>query len=141
MSYILSKIFFMIKWTFYFDAAIRSTIYWWFLIDYHCKCWFPEVRQVFLIFSPWKRVVTKQGLYIRGKVFKNEPKNSFKFFKGCLPQILLGRFLNTLPHILHLRFYLQMVCNLSHVAHTMGWKSNCNAFYGLMNLFSEDVFL
>ena len=23
----------------------------------------------------------------------------FKFFKGCLPQILLGPFLNTLPHM------------------------------------------
>ena len=24
----------------------------------------------------------------------------FKFFKGCLPQILLGPFLDTLPHII-----------------------------------------
>ena len=24
---------------------------------------------------------------------------SFKFFKGCLPQILVGLFLNTLPHL------------------------------------------
>ena len=31
------------------------------------------------------------------KVFKNKP--SKKFFKGCLPQILLGPFLNTLSHI------------------------------------------
>ena len=31
----------------------------------------------------------------------------FKFFKGCLPQILLGPFLNTLSHTL-----LQMLQNL-----------------------------
>ena len=28
---------------------------------------------------------------------------SFKFFKGCLPQILLGPFLNTIPHIYYFR--------------------------------------
>ena len=28
---------------------------------------------------------------------------SFKFFKGCLPQILLGPFLNTLTHVSRLR--------------------------------------
>ena len=27
-------------------------------------------------------------------------KRHFKFFKGCLPQILLGPFLNTVPQIL-----------------------------------------
>ena len=27
------------------------------------------------------------------------PKHHFKFCKGCLPQILLGLFLNTLTHI------------------------------------------
>ena len=39
---------------------------------------------------------------IRDKVFKNGPSKiyPFKFFKGCLPQILLGPFLNTLPHII-----------------------------------------
>ena len=62
-------------------------------------------------------------VYIRDKVFKNEPSKTcgrqplknlkrygllqiywsrpyhFKFFKGCLPQILLSPFLNTLSHI------------------------------------------
>ena len=38
------------------------------------------------------------------KVFKNGPseicgRQPFKFFKGCLPQISLGSFLNTLLHI------------------------------------------
>ena len=39
------------------------------------------------------------------KAFKNGPSKIcgrsylFKFFKGCLPQILLGLFLNTLPQI------------------------------------------
>ena len=28
-----------------------------------------------------------------------EKSYSFKFFKGCLPQILLGPFLNTLSHL------------------------------------------
>ena len=47
---------------------------------------------------------------IWNKVFKNGPskicgrqplKNlKFKFFKGCLPQILLGSLLNTLSHII-----------------------------------------
>ena len=42
----------------------------------------------------------------RDKVFKNGPSKfclsrpyPFKSFKGCLPQILLGPFLNTLSHM------------------------------------------
>ena len=45
--------------------------------------------------------------HIWGKVFKSGPSKiclgrpySFKFFKGCLPQILLGPLLNTLSHII-----------------------------------------
>ena len=41
------------------------------------------------------------------KLFKNGPSKiclgrpyHFNFFKGCLPQILLGLFLNTVTHIL-----------------------------------------
>ena len=34
--------------------------------------------------------------YTWGEVFKNEPS---KIFKGHLPQILLGPFLNTLSHV------------------------------------------
>ena len=30
-----------------------------------------------------------------------EGVNQVKFFKGCLPQILLGPFLNTLTHMKH----------------------------------------
>ena len=30
----------------------------------------------------------------------------FKFFKGCLPQILLGPFLNTLSHIFYNIYFL-----------------------------------
>ena len=33
--------------------------------------------------------------HIWDKIFKNEPS---KIFKGCLLKILLGPFLNTLPH-------------------------------------------
>ena len=49
------------------------------------------------------------------KVFKNGPskicgrqplKNPFKFFKGCLPQILLGPFLNTLSQISLFTYFL-----------------------------------
>ena len=29
-----------------------------------------------------------------------EKTYSFRFFKGCYPQVLLGRFLNTLTHII-----------------------------------------
>ena len=45
-------------------------------------------------------------MYKRDRVFKNGPnKNAlgrpypFKFFKGYVPQILLGPFLNTLPQM------------------------------------------
>ena len=45
--------------------------------------------------------------HIWGKVFKSGPSKiclgrpyPFKFFKGCLPQILLGPLLNTLSHII-----------------------------------------
>ena len=38
---------------------------------------------------------TKTKILIRDKLFKNGPS---KIFKGCLPQILLGPFLNTLSH-------------------------------------------
>ena len=31
---------------------------------------------------------------------------SLQIFKGCLPQILLGRFLNTLSHLLHTYVYI-----------------------------------
>ena len=49
------------------------------------------------------------------KVFKNRPskvcrrQNKVKFFKGCLPQILLGPRLNTLSHIElgHLQDFLE----------------------------------
>ena len=36
----------------------------------------------------------------------------FKFFKGCLPQILLGPFLNTLNQILSLLFQVEILKNL-----------------------------
>ena len=29
----------------------------------------------------------------------------YKFFKGCIPQVLLGPFLNTLTHLLVFRFF------------------------------------
>ena len=57
----------------------------------------------------------------RDKVFKNGPSKicgsclsrtyHFKFFKGCLPQILLGTFLNTLSHIQVLQFALYCTVN------------------------------
>ena len=35
----------------------------------------------------------------------------FKFFKGCLPQILLGSFLNTLNHMIFLiKTFLRRLC-------------------------------
>ena len=53
-----------------------------------------------------------------GKVFKNGPSKiwgrqplpyHFKLFKGCLPQILLGPFLNTLSHLC---LYFESVKNI-----------------------------
>ena len=46
-------------------------------------------------------------------VFKQRRPYHFKFFKGCLPQILLGPFLNTLTHI---------TCKVSLICHF--WISN-----------------
>ena len=65
---------------------------------------------------------------IWGKVFKNRPYH-FKFFKGCLPQILLGPFLNTLPH-LRSRIYIYNVisvwCNffgIRYISANPSWRS------------------
>ena len=63
-------------------------------------CYFQQMKQLFFLQS----VI----LYIWVKVFKNGPsktcgrqslKNVLQIFKGCLPQILLGPFLNTFSHI------------------------------------------
>ena len=35
----------------------------------------------------------------QSKICGRQRLKTFKFFKGCLPQILLGLFLNTLRHI------------------------------------------
>ena len=63
------------------------------------------------VFSLFNTVCSPDSYYIWDKLFKNEPskicerqplkdlKESFKFFKGCLPQILLGPFLNTLSYL------------------------------------------
>ena len=37
------------------------------------------------------------------KTFGRQPLKNLKSFKSCLPQILLGPFLNTLPHVNSLR--------------------------------------
>ena len=47
--------------------------------------------------------------HIWDKIFKNEPS---KIFKGCLLKILLGPFLNTLPHFS--RHLLQILKDLLH---------------------------
>ena len=66
--------------------------------------------------STWKHISNERNLFkinnkdtlmIWDKVFKNGPCKiclsrpyHFKFFKGCLPQILLDPLLNTLSHII-----------------------------------------
>ena len=42
----------------------------------------------------------------------------FKFFKGCLPQILLGPFLNTLSHMVHQRQLIFFMVALKYLAVT-----------------------
>ena len=43
---------------------------------------------------------TKQYLRMDlAKLLEDSRPYPFKFFEGCLPQILLGLFLNTLPHM------------------------------------------
>ena len=64
--------------------------------------------------------------YIWVKVLKNESSNTqadssksyhFTFFKGCLPQILLGPFLNTLTHLYQ--------ASTSLIKFTKFWKTKC----------------
>ena len=50
----------------------------------------------------WKIVFKKfEGIY---------PTYPIKCFKGCLPQLLLGSFLNTLPHFFLSKFYVRTKC-------------------------------
>ena len=92
------------------------------ILDWNIFCWMYSLTK-------WKWEIQKReskinlkyfsGCEIRDKVFKNGPRKicgwqplkifkeygllsrpySFKAFKGCLPQILLGPFLNTFSHM------------------------------------------
>ena len=50
------------------------------------------IGQYFWVSSPWKLVSSPWKVCL-GRLYH------FKFFKGCLPKILLGPFLNTLTHM------------------------------------------
>ena len=56
---------------------------------------------------------TKTKILIRDKLFKNGPS---KIFKGCLPQILLGPFLNTLSHVCISQIVMAVISKLKHFA-------------------------
>ena len=53
------------------------------------------------------------------KICGRQPRNPFKFFKGCFPQILLGLFLNTLSHMSLENFYC--VGTVLPIIITGGW--------------------
>ena len=71
----------------------------------NCK----QISHIFLAF-PWYALKNRLGYCWSwtfknglGKIFQRQPLSRTypcKFFKGCLPQILLGPFLNTLLHII-----------------------------------------
>ena len=83
----------------------------------------------------------------RNKVFKNEPSKicgrqplkslkwygllvyHFKFFKGCLPQILLGPFLNTFSHMPSLYYcnvdFSEVIFNKIFQKYQVNWKFIC----------------
>ena len=68
-----------------------------------CMTPIPELINSYVNF--WSEICqTKMYKNIWHEVFKNGPSMlqrtiSLHFFKGCLPQNLLGTFLNTFPHI------------------------------------------
>ena len=54
---------------------------------------------------------TKQYLRMDlAKLLEDSRPYPFKFFKGCLPQILLGLFLNALSHVIH----MEIQAKISH---------------------------
>ena len=59
------------------------------------------------------KICGRQPLKIWGDMVRWGRPEQFKFFKGCLSQILLGPFLNTLPQIIDMsnkfRFYLPQI--------------------------------
>ena len=65
-------------------------------VDYICKAFHLRCFTWFWINICFDLFIEKVSKC--DKVFKNGPNN---FFKGCLPQTLLGRFLNTLSQMFH----------------------------------------
>ena len=67
----------------------------------------------FLAFVIWDKVFKngRQPLWKTAFKFCLSRPYPFKFFKGCLPQILLGPFLNTWTHLL--LFTLKFIQNFS----------------------------
>ena len=62
----------------------------------------------------------------------------FKFFNGCLPQILLGPFLNTLPNIVLGEFNLDLCHN------QFSLLKECYGYYNLIktiHVFCSDVLI
>ena len=57
--------------------------------------------------------ISKEKSTYRTKYYR---KDQFKFFKGCLPQILLGPFLNTLTH--RQKSNNKLLMNFSYYKHT-----------------------
>ena len=73
----------------------------------------------------WSNFVFCEYLHVKSKTqYTNRTKYSrmdqVKFFKSCLPQILLGPFLNTLSQIVHRRVYSVHVSQFFHAVHF--WK-------------------
>ena len=92
-----------------------------------------------ILTEPKKTMVVE--LWLWDKVFKNGPSKMcgrqgfknlkwyglltyhLKFFKGCLPQILLGLFLNTLPHM---QLHYGLIFNISLFRQVLNQKTKLN---------------
>ena len=68
-----------------------------YLLDEHVEIFYMEVgKEANTVKQEYLTYITEKLKLIWDKVFKNGPS---KFFKGYLPQIVLGPFLNTLFHL------------------------------------------
>ena len=114
--YILQKTFHARTKLFKFSDAVFSSIYFIYIILYYFSFFLNFIYIKFLV-RTWLFVLLKTDIW--DKVFKNGPSKicgwqpfkilkgyglfkqtiSHKFFKVCLPQVLLGPFLNTLFHL------------------------------------------
>ena len=100
----------MLSWMFY--RALNPILE----FTRHCNAWIEKKNCMSQFFWKGSQKIQLSHWSNWGKVFKNGATKicgrqllspyHLKFFKGCLPQVLLGPFLNALSHIKQLFAYL-----------------------------------